>query len=72
MPWPINGAITGTTMKTMNTRLMIRAIASPSNRSRTTATISTRVTAADAPCSARAAISSSKLPAKPHSSAKSV
>ena len=45
-------------MKTMKTRLMTRAMASPSNRSRTIATTSTRVTAADAPIAARPAISS--------------
>ncbi len=63
------GASTGTSMKTMNTRLITRAIASASNRSRTMATTSTRVTAADAPCSARAAISNVKLSAMPHSRA---
>ena len=58
------GASTGTSMKVMNTRLMTRAIASPSNRSRTMATTSTRVTAADAPMAKRPAISSGKLGAK--------
>ena len=69
-PGRCSGASTGTTMKTMNTRLMIRAIASPSNRSRTIATTSTRVTAADAPIATRPAISSGKLPANAHSKAK--
>ena len=64
------GASTGTSMKTMNTRLITRAIASPSNRSRTMAMTSTRVTAADAPIATRPAISSAKLPAMPHSKAK--
>ena len=64
------GASIGTSMKTMNTRLITRAISSPSNRSRTIAVTSTRVTAADAPMATRPAISSSKLPAIPHSSAK--
>ena len=58
------GASTGTSMKTMKTRLITRAIASASNRSRTMATTSTRVTAADAPIATRPAISSAKLPAK--------
>ena len=57
-------------MKIMKTRLMTRAIASPSNRSRTIATTSTRVTAADAPIATRPAISNSKLDAIPHSKAK--
>ena len=64
------GASIGTSMKTMKTRLMTRAISSPSNRSRTMAVTSTRVTAADAPMAMRPAISSSKLPAMPHSIAK--
>ena len=64
------GASIGTSMNTMKTRLMTRAIASPSNRSRTIAMTSTRVTAADAPIATRPAISSSKLPAIPHSRAK--
>ena len=64
------GASTGTSMKTMNTRLITRAIASASNRSRTIATTSTRVTAAEAPIATRPAISSGKLPAIPHSKAK--
>ena len=68
--WPMFGASTGTSMNTMNTRLITRAIASPSNRSRTIATTSTRVTAADAPIATRPAISSSKLAATPHSKAK--
>ena len=64
------GASTGTSMNTMNTRLITRAIASPLNRSRTMATTSTREEAADAPCSNRPATSSSKLGATAHSSAK--
>ena len=48
------GASTGTSMKVMKTRLMTRAMASASNRSRTMATTSTRVTAADAPIATRA------------------
>ena len=59
------GASTGTSMNTMNTRLITRAIASPSNRSRTIAMTSTRVTAADAPIATRPAISSSKLAGDP-------
>ena len=58
------GASTGTSMKVMKTRLITRAMASASNRSRTMATTSTRVTAADAPIAIRPAISSGKLPAK--------
>ena len=64
------GASTGTSMKVMNTRLITRAMASASNRSRTIATTSTRVTAADAPIATRPAINSGKLAASPHSSAK--
>ena len=60
------GASTGTSMKTMNTRLITRAIASASNRSRTIATTSTRVTAAEAPIATRPAMSKGKLPAKAH------
>ncbi len=60
------GASTGISMKVMNTRLMTRAMASPSNRSRTMAMTSTRVTAADAPMAKRPAISSSKLGANAH------
>ena len=63
------GASTGTSMKVMKTRLMTRAMASASNRSRTIEMTSTRVTAADAPIAIRPAISSAKLPASPHSSA---
>ena len=68
--WPMLGASIGTTMNTMNTRLITRAISSPSNRSRTIAVTSTRVTAAEAPIATRPAISSSKLAAMPHSKAK--
>ena len=67
--WPMLGASTGTSMKVMNTRLITRAIASASNRSRTIATTSTRVTAADAPIATRPAISSGKLLANAHSKA---
>ena len=49
MACPMLGARTGITMKTMKVRLMTRAISSPSKRSRTIATTSTRVTAADEP-----------------------
>ena len=56
-------------MKTMNTKLITRAIASASNRSRTMAMTSTRVTAAEAPIASRPAISSAKLSAIPHSKA---
>ncbi len=64
------GASTGITMNTMNTRLITRAIASLSNRSRTIATTKTRVTAAEAPMPTRAAISRVKLPARAQSNAK--
>jgi hypothetical protein len=57
-------------MKMMKTRLITRAIAPPSNRSRTTDTTSTRVPAAATPCSARATSSHSKLLTIPHSKAK--
>ena len=59
------GASTGTSMKVMNTRLITRAMASASNRSRTIATTSTRVTAADAPIATRPAINSGKLAGEP-------
>ena len=54
--WPMFGASTGTSMKVMKTRLITRAMASASNRSRTIAMTRTRVTAADAPIANRPAI----------------
>ena len=59
------GASTGMTMNTIETRLITLAIASASNRSRTIAMTSTRVTAAEAPWQKRAAISSGKLHGSP-------
>ena len=67
MSWPSAGASTGMTMKTIITIDMVCAIAEPWKRSRMTATTSTRVPAAAAPCRVRAASNRPKLVAIPAS-----
>jgi hypothetical protein len=68
--WPKVGASTGISRKTRKTRLISRAMAAPSKRSRTIDTTSTRVAAAAAPCASRAASSSVKLAAAAQAKAK--
>jgi hypothetical protein len=67
---PKLGARIGIERKTRKTRLISRAIRAPSKRSRTIETTSTRVEAAAAPCSIRAASSKVKLAAAAHSKEK--
>ena len=62
--WPMPGAITGITMKTMKISDMTSAMARPPKASRTTDTVMTRVAAAPSPCTKRRTSNVVKLGAK--------